>query len=180
MFDILKNSLKKGLATREIKLSSEARLPEIESLGKDLKDVILARYGRSLHIREVDTGSCGACESELIALANPLYDIQRFGIDFVASPRHADALVVTGPVSMNMALALKKTFDCVPEPKFVITVGDCACKGGAFAGSYYIANDIQAITGRVALHIPGCPPEPRVIIEQLLLFFTHKKRVLGV
>ncbi|MFA6217803.1 MAG: hydrogenase [Candidatus Omnitrophota bacterium] len=170
MFNILKNSIKKGLVTQEVKLPEQARLQEVESLGKELKDVILALYGRSLHLREVDTGSCGACESELISLNNPLYDIQRFGIDFVASPRHADALVVTGPVSKNMVLALKKTFACVPEPKFVITIGDCACQGGVFAQSYYTANDIQAITGRVALHIPGCPPEPLVIMQQLLLY----------
>jgi Ni,Fe-hydrogenase III small subunit len=127
-----------------------------------------------LHLREVDTGSCGACESELIALSNPIYDIQRFGVDFVASPRHADALVVTGPVSRNMALALKKTFNSMPEPKFVITVGDCALKGGIFRDSYYAIGDIQSITGSVVLHIPGCPPEPIIILHNLISFLKQK------
>jgi len=170
MFDILKNSLKKGLLTQPISVPEGVRSLELESLGNELKEIILARFGRSLHLREVDTASCGACESELIALNNPLYDIQRFGIDFVASPRHADALVVTGPVSRNMVLALKKTFAAMPQPKFVITIGDCACRGGMFAQSYYTIGDIQSIIGHVVVHIPGCPPEPLVILQQLLLF----------
>ena len=170
MFDIIKNSLKKGLLTQPIKVPEGARSSEMEVLGKALKELILARYGRSLHLREVDTASCGACESELIALNNPIYDIQRFGVDFVASPRHADALVVTGPLSKNMVLALKKTFAAMPEPKFVITVGDCTCQGGMFAQSYYTVGDISSIIGHVAVHIPGCPPEPLVILQKLLLF----------
>ncbi len=173
MFDIIKNSLKKGLLTQKIVFSQELRPQELEFLGKELKEKILSLYGRSLHLREVDTGSCGACESEIIALNNPIYDIQRFGIDFVASPRHADALVVTGPVSKNMALALKKTFAAMPEPKFVISIGDCTSKAGIFAQSYYTVGDIESITGKTALHIPGCPPEPLVIIQQLLLFLKQ-------
>ncbi len=173
MFDIIKNSLKKGLVTQKVIVPEEIRSQEFGSLGEELRKTIHALYGRSLHIREVDTGSCGACESELIALSNPLYDIQRFGIDFVASPRHADVLMVTGPVSKNMAFALKKTFDVVPDPKFVISVGDCGCNGGIFAQSYYTVNDIQSIIGHVALHIPGCPPEPLVIIQHLLAFLKH-------
>ncbi len=176
MFNIIKNSLKKGLLTEKIVFSQELRPRELESFGQELKEKILSLFGRSLHLREVDTGSCGACESELIALNNPIYDIQRFGIDFVASPRHADALVVTGPVSKNMALALKKAFDAVPEPKFVITIGDCTANAGIFKQSYYTVGDIQSITGRVALHIPGCPPEPLVIIQQLLLFLNRRSQ----
>lgn len=155
MKNILKNRIAKGIVT----------MP----LGEELRARIYKRFGRSFHIREVDTGSCGACESEIIAATNPIYDIQRFGIDFVASPRHADALLVTGPVSRNMALALRKTYDAMPEPKLVITLGDCAPDGGAFKGSYYVAGGVKEILP-VDLHIPGCPPSPLAIIKSLLDF----------
>lgn len=155
---ILKNSLKKGRVT--IKL---------DPLAVGLKNIIIARFGRSLHIREVDTGSCGACESEIIACSNPLYDIQRFGIDFVASPRHADALLVTGPVSLNMEIALKKTYEAMPEPKFIITLGDCAKNGGLFKESYYTLAGVENALP-VVLHIPGCPPSPTAIILALAGF----------
>lgn len=138
-------------------------------MGEELKKAIHAKFGRSFHIREVDTGSCGACESEIIACSNPFYDIQRFGIDFVASPRHADALLVTGPVSKNMLTALKKTYEAMPGPKFVITLGDCALDGGIFKGSYYTEGGVKDILP-VALHIPGCPPDPTTIIKSLLTF----------
>ncbi|MFA6356610.1 MAG: NADH-quinone oxidoreductase subunit B family protein, partial [Candidatus Omnitrophota bacterium] len=142
---------------------------EAQKLGEELRARIHKRFGRSFHIREVDTGSCGACESEIIAATNPIYDIQRFGIDFVASPRHADALLVTGPVSANMALALRRTYDAMPEPKLVITLGDCALDGGAFKGSYYVAGGVKEVLP-VDLHIPGCPPSPLSIIKSLLDF----------
>ncbi|MCX5716344.1 MAG: hydrogenase, partial [Candidatus Omnitrophica bacterium] len=152
---ILKNSLKKGLVTINI---------EIEKTGAELKKTVHAKFGRSFHIREVDTGSCNACESEIIACSNPMYDIQRFGIDFVASPRHADALLVTGPVSKNMLGPLKKTYEAMPGPKFVITCGDCALNAGCFKGSYYVEGAIKDILP-VTLHIPGCPPSPLIIIQ---------------
>lgn len=139
------------------------------SVGGELNSLIKKKFGRSLHIREVDTGSCSACESEIISANNPIYDLQRFGVNFVASPRHADALMVTGPVSRNMLTALKKTYDAMPEPKFVISVGDCALDGGVFKGSYYIAGPVKDILP-VALHIPGCPPKPADIIQSLLAF----------
>jgi Ni,Fe-hydrogenase III small subunit len=142
---------------------------EIEEVGQELKKAIHAKFGRSLHIREVDTASCGACESEIIACSNPLYDIQRFGIDFVASPRHADVLLVTGPVSKNMEIALKKTYDAMPEPKFVITCGDCSKCGGVFKDSYYTCDGVENVLP-VSLHIPGCPPSPSTIIKTLLSF----------
>jgi Ni,Fe-hydrogenase III small subunit len=138
-------------------------------MGQEIKKLIHAKFGRSLHIREVDTGSCGACESEIIACSNPMYDIQRFGIDFVASPRHADVLLVTGPVSKNMALALQKTYDSMPEPKFVITMGSCPSKESLFSGSYYTCEDVREIVP-VAFHISGCPPTPTYIIKSLLIF----------
>jgi len=167
MKNILKNRISKGIVTVPI----EERREEIDSLGKELKARIREKFGRSFHIREVDTGSCGACESEIIATTNPIYDIQRFGIDFVASPRHADALLVTGPVSKNMALALRRTYDAMPEPKFVITLGGCALDGGAFKDSYYVAGGVKEILP-VDLHIPGCPPSPTQIIRYLLVFLS--------
>lgn len=166
MFDIFKNRLLKGVVTRHIPLELSK---EIESCGLELESLIRKRFGRSLHIREVDTGSCGACESEIISANNPIYDLQRFGINFVASPRHADALLVTGPVSKNMLIALKKTYDAMPCPKFVITLGDCALDGGIFKDSYYTHGAVKDILP-VALHIPGCPPSPTVIMQTLLVF----------
>jgi Ni,Fe-hydrogenase III small subunit len=164
MIRILKNRILKGVVTRHIqpKLSKE-----VEAAGSELRSLIRKKFGRSLHIREVDTGSCGACGSEIISANNPIYDLQRFGINFVASPRHADCLLVTGPVSKNMFIALKKTYDAMPEPKFVITCGDCALDGGLFKDSYYIQGQVKDILP-VALHIPGCPPNPETIIRSLL------------
>lgn len=163
---ILKNSILKGKVT--VELASPAK-PEIEKMGEELKKLIHAKFGRSFHIREVDTGSCGACESEIIACSNPLYDIQRFGIDFVASPRHADALLVTGCVSRNMELALKKTYEAMPGPKFVITMGECAQGTGLFKDSYYTCGSVQAVLP-VSMHILGCPANPREIILSLISF----------
>jgi len=169
---ILKNSIKKGRVTIPLSLSESVSHPDVERVGKELKELIHAKFGRSLHIREVDTGSCGACESEIIACSNPIYDIQRFGIDFVASPRHADVLLVTGPVSKNMELALKKTYEAMPEPKFVITVGDCTLDGGIFKGSYYVRGAVKDELP-VVLHIQGCPPSPLEIIKALLVFLRQ-------
>ena len=166
MIYILKSRILKGVVTKQINPSLSK---EIESVGLELKFLIRKRFGKSLHIREVDTGSCGACESEIISANNPIYDLQRFGINFVASPRHADALLVTGPVSRNMLLALKKTYEAMPEPKFVITVGDCAFDGGVFKDSYYVHGAVKDILP-VVLHIPGCPPNPLQIISSLISF----------
>jgi len=167
MQNIFKNSILKGKVTRSLSDLG------IEETGSELKSEIYKRFGRSFHIREVDTGSCGACESEIIAATNPIYDIQRFGIDFVASPRHADALLVTGPVSKNMLLALKKTYDAMPAPKFVITLGNCALEGGIFKDSYYVEAGVQDILP-VVMHIPGCPPSPGQIIRSILSFLRKQ------
>lgn len=169
MLNIFKNSLKKGLLTMPIETNGVVIPEELKTIGCELKTLIYQRFKRSLHIREVDTGSCGACESEIIAATNPIYDIQRFGIDFIASPRHADALLITGPVSKNMFIALKKTYEAMPGHKFVITVGECALDGGVFKGSYYVHGAVKDILP-VALHIPGCPPTPFAIIQALLVF----------
>src|SRR3972149_1512614 len=121
-------------------------------------------FGRSLRIRQVDAGSCNACEWECTALTNPIYDIQRFGIDFVASPRHADVLLVTGPVSRQMELALKKTYLAMPEPKLVIACGDCAINGGVYKGSYATREGVSNVLP-VDCRIHGCPPTPAIIVK---------------
>ncbi len=164
MIDILKNRLIKGIVTRHIDSDTQA---QAAAAGNELQALIHKKFGRSLHIRQVDTGSCGACESEIIAANNPVYDLQRFGVNFVASPRHADCLLVTGPVSKNMLLALKKTYEAMPGPKFIITAGDCALDGGCFKDSYYTEGGVKDAFPQ-ALHIPGCPPAPMDIIKALL------------
>ena len=124
-------------------------------------------FRRSLRIRQVDAGSCNACEWECTALTNPVYDIQRFGIDFVASPRHADLLLVTGPVSRQMELALKKTYIATPEPRLVVACGDCTVDGGIYKGSYAVTNGVSSVIP-VDGYISGCPPSPLQIIEGLI------------
>jgi Ni,Fe-hydrogenase III small subunit/NAD-dependent dihydropyrimidine dehydrogenase PreA subunit len=140
----------------------------IEALGKEAQRRISRLFGRSLHIREVDAGSCNACEWEITALTNPVYDIQRFGIDFVASPRFADMLLVTGPVTRNMEPALKKTYDATPDPKLVVAVGACACDGGLFRESYATAGGLDHVLP-VDVYIPGCPPRPQALLQGILL-----------
>jgi Ni,Fe-hydrogenase III small subunit len=125
------------------------------------------RLGRSLAIREVDAGSCNGCELEIHALNNAFYDLERFGLRFVASPRHADVLLVTGPVTRNMREALERTYQATPDPKWVVAVGDCAADGGMFAGSYAVAGGVDAIVP-VDLHIRGCPPTPLQLLQGLL------------
>ena len=125
------------------------------------------RLGRSLSIREVDAGSCNGCELEIHALNNPLYDLERFGLRFVASPRHADLLLVTGPVTHNMVEALRRTYNATPAPKWVVAAGDCAANCGVFAGSYAVAGAVSDIIP-VDLHIRGCPPTPLQLLEGLL------------
>ena len=139
----------------------------LAELGATLSDRSRARLGRSLAIRHVDAGSCNGCELELQALSNPLYDLERFGLHFVASPRHADVLTVTGPVTRNMAQALRRAYDAMPNPKWVVAIGDCARNGGCFAGSYAIAGGVEAVVP-VDLHIPGCPPEPDTLLKGLV------------
>jgi Ni,Fe-hydrogenase III small subunit len=125
------------------------------------------RLGRSLSIREVDAGSCNACELEIHAINNAYYDAERFGLRFVASPRHADVLVVTGPVTRNMRDALERTYHATPDPKWVVAIGDCARDGGCFAGSYAVVGGVSAVIP-VDLHIPGCPPTPMAMLRGLL------------
>ena len=161
MFRIIKKSLKTSVVTGQYPTAVVSQEPISPQAVKKTKP-----FRRSLAIREVDTGSCNACEMEMNALANPVYDVERFGVHIVASPRHADALVVTGPVTVNMARALKDVYEQTPDPKIVIALGDCAVNCGAFKGSY-------AVTGPVDRHIPvdvrisGCPPRPAEIIQAI-------------
>ena len=142
----------------------DAALTEI---GRALEARARKLYGRSLTIREVDAGSCNACELEIHALNNPIYDVERFGIKFAASPRHADVLLVTGPVSKNMKVALERTYAATPAPKWVVAVGDCACGCGVFAQSYATVGSVAAVVP-VDLHIKGCPPRPLDLLKGLL------------
>ncbi|MFS8036863.1 NADH-quinone oxidoreductase subunit B family protein [Xanthobacter sp. AM11] len=139
----------------------------VARLAAELDAAARSRLGRSLSIREVDAGSCNGCELEIHALGNAFYDLERFGLRFVASPRHADVLLVTGPVAKNMAEALKRTFDATPAPKWVVAAGDCAINGGVFAGSYAVTDGVAAVIP-VDLRIPGCPPTPVELLTGLL------------
>jgi Ni,Fe-hydrogenase III small subunit len=144
--------------------ASDAALGE---LAQALERSAQRRLGRSLSIREVDAGSCNGCELEIHALNNAIYDLERFGLRFVASPRHADVLMVTGPVTKNMREALERTHRATPDPKWVIAVGDCACNGGLFAGSYACVGGVKEVVP-VDLHIPGCPPSPTALLQGLI------------
>ncbi len=139
----------------------------LAELGARVDQVARQRLGRSLAIRQVDAGSCNGCELEIHALNNAFYDLERFGFHFVASPRHADVLLVTGPVTANMREALERTYAATPDPKWVVAVGDCARDGGVFAGSYACVGGVGAVIP-VDLHIPGCPPNPTQLLEGLL------------
>jgi Ni,Fe-hydrogenase III small subunit len=129
--------------------------------------------GRALCIRQVDAGSCNGCELEIHALNNPIYNIEGLGIKFVASPRHADLLLVTGPVARNMELALKRTYDATPDPKLVVAVGDCGCTGGIFGESYASAGRVASVIP-VDVAVPGCPPSPRRILAGILTAITSR------
>jgi Ni,Fe-hydrogenase III small subunit len=141
--------------------------PDIAVLGAALQEAVRQRFGRSLHIREVDPGSCNGCEIEIGGLNSPYYDLERFGLHFVASPRHADCLLVTGPVTRNMADPLKRTYDATPDPKIVVAVGDCAKDCGVFAGGYGVVGPVSSIIP-VDVVVPGCPPSPRAILAGIL------------
>jgi Ni,Fe-hydrogenase III small subunit len=140
---------------------------QIEILGTSLSERVRQLYGRSLHIRQVDPGSCNGCEIEIAGLNSPYYDLERFGLHFVASPRHADCLLVTGPVTRNMADPLKRTYDATPAPKFVVAVGDCAKDCGIFAGGYGVFGPVSSVVP-VDVVVPGCPPTPRSILAGIL------------
>ena len=145
----------------------QVRDEELERIGHEIRREINARFGRSLAIRELDAGSDNAAEIEINNLNNAYYDVERFGISFVASPRHADILLVTGAITCNMAIAAQKTYDAMPSPKFVVAVGDDACDGGIYKGTYAVLGGADAIFP-VDLRIPGNPPAPLRILTGLL------------
>jgi Ni,Fe-hydrogenase III small subunit len=143
----------------------------LKELADSLDGAARRRLGRSLAIREVDAGSCNGCELEIHALNNAFYDLERFGLRFVASPRHADVLIVTGPVTKNMREALERTYNATPDPKWVVAIGDCALDGGVFAGSYAVVGGVSSVVP-VDLHIRGCPPSPTAILRGLIALVT--------
>src|ERR1051325_7625450 len=171
MRNILLESLR-GALTEPPPPEDETMLAE---LARSLNQRARHRLGRSLSIRQVDAGSCHGCELEIHALNNAFYDLDRFGLHFVASPRHADVLLVTGPVTKNMREALERTYNATPDPKWVVGIGDCARDGGGFAGSYAVVGGISAVVP-VDLHISGCPPPPHQILRGLLALMEQPSR----
>jgi Ni,Fe-hydrogenase III small subunit len=165
----LLESLTHGSLTEPAPAPDEAALAE---LATKVDRAAQARLGRSLAIRQVDAGSCNGCELEIHALSNAFYDIERFGLRFVASPRHADVLLVTGPVTKNMRQALERTWNATPDPKWVVAVGDCALDGGIFKGSYACVGGVSEVVP-VDLHIKGCPPSPTDLLKGLLALLEH-------
>jgi len=151
----------------------------LAELAQQLDRAAHRRLGRSLSIREVDAGSCNGCELEIHALNNAFYDLERFGLRFVASPRHADVLTVTGPVTRNMREALERTYNATPNPKWVVAVGDCALNGGIFSGSYACVGGVAQVVP-VDLHIPGCPPTPLDMLKGLLALLEPVNERSGV
>ncbi|HBO85060.1 MAG: hypothetical protein A2073_03815 [Deltaproteobacteria bacterium GWC2_42_11] len=164
MLRILHQIFRTGIVTEPLPPEVEKG---VEVIGAKLEEAIMRRFRRSLTIRQVDAGSCNGCELEIHALNNPIYNCERFGIKFTASPRFADILLVTGPVSMNMEIALKRTYNATPSPKFVIAVGDCGCNGGIFGESYASLGGISKVIP-VDIVIHGCPPPPTAILKGIL------------
>jgi Ni,Fe-hydrogenase III small subunit len=162
-------SIVHGPLTEAAPEADDAALAELAAA---LDGAARKRLGRSLSIREIDAGSCNACELEIHALNNAFYDLERFGLRFVASPRHADVLMVTGPVTKNMAEALRRTYAATPDPKWVVAVGKCAIDGGIFAGSYAVAGGVSEVVP-VDLHIRGCPPSPTDLLRGLIALLEH-------
>jgi Ni,Fe-hydrogenase III small subunit/formate hydrogenlyase subunit 6/NADH:ubiquinone oxidoreductase subunit I len=143
--------------------------PSLEESASRLRQRIRGRLGRSLHVRQVDAGSCNGCELEIAATTNPVFDLERFGVHFVASPRHADVLLVTGPVTRNMEIALRRTYEAAPEPRVVVAVGACGCSGKIFGeGTYAAIGGVDRVLS-VDVYIPGCPPRPQAILNGLLV-----------
>ena len=164
----MRRMLLEGLARRPLTekppTADDAALAE---LAASLERAARRRLGRSLAIREVDASSCNGCELEIHALNNAVYDVERFGIKFTASPRHADVLLVTGPVTRNMKVALERTYAATPAPKWVVAVGDCGCGCGVFEGSYAVIGAVEKVIP-VDLHIRGCPPQPIDLLRGLI------------
>jgi len=170
MFMQFRKAVRTGIVTQPP--PADAGDASLDGLGERLAAEVAARFGRSLHIRQVDAGSCNGCELEIANLTNPYYDIERFGVHFVASPRHADCLLVTGPVTRNMAEPLRRTYEATPAPKLVVAVGDCARDAGIFRGSYAVVGGVEAVVP-VDVYIPGCPPTPEALLGGLLALLAR-------
>lgn len=166
---------KAGLVKRwdlEKRCEINAEEPELSSIAEKIRQIV----GSALNIRQVDAGSCNGCEGEIVALNNPYYDLERFGIHFVASPKHADMLLVTGPVTRNMALAVQQTYEATPAPKLVVAVGACGCAGGIFAGSDAVVGGVDRVIP-VDAYIPGCPPTPAMLLTGILRVLQTRRSI---
>lgn len=163
MYQLLKQIAKTGIVSEPPPSTDEG----VRLVEQRLSAVILKHFGRALTIRHVDAGSCNGCELEIHTLNGPYYNLERLGIKLVASPRHADMLLVTGPVSRNMELALKRTYDATPDPKLVVAIGDCGCDGGIFGESYASCGRVSNVIP-VDVAVPGCPPTPTALMQGIL------------
>jgi len=170
MYTLLKQIVRTGIKTEAAPAPDEAMRQQAQQLQKD----ILKAFGGALAIRQVDAGSCNLCEQEIHAVNNAYYNIEGLGIKFVASPRHADLLLVTGPVSRHMEVALKRTYDATPNPKLVVAVGECACDGGIFGESYASCGKVSNVIP-VDVSVPGCPPTPTAILQGILTAISAGK-----
>ncbi len=169
MLDILKHIARTGILSE-----TPPRLADLQRTERELQARIRQVLGRALAIRQVDAGSCNGCELEIQALHNPYYNLEGDGIHFVASPRHADLLLVTGPVTRHMETALRRTYDAAPDPKLVVAVGDCGCNGGVFAPSYACVGPVSAVIP-VDVSVPGCPPDPLAILAGIFTAVDHRR-----
>jgi Ni,Fe-hydrogenase III small subunit len=171
MYQLLKQIVKTGIVTERAPVP-DAAWREVE---QRLGEVILKHFGRALAVRHVDAGSCNGCELEIHAMNGPYYNLERLGIKFVASPRHADLLLVTGPVSRNMETALRRTWEATPDPKLVVAIGDCGCTGGIFGESYASCGRVSNVIP-VDVAVPGCPPTPDAILQGILTAISAGRR----
>lgn len=180
MFDLYRKTIKTGTITLTTeKILGSLKDDELEIIGGKLKKQVQKLFGRSLAIRQVSAGSCNACEIEINALANSYYDMERFGVSIVASPRHADALLVTGPVTRALKEAVIRTYEATPDPKIVIACGSCACDGGVYKGSYATLDGVDKVIP-VDVYIRGCPPSPKIILAGILEALHPKETEAGI
>ena len=171
MLKIIKQITRTGICTEAVPECNEALRVQTAHIQQQILDIL----GKALTIRQIDAGSCNGCELEIHALGNPYYNIEGLGIKFVASPRHADMLLVTGPVSRNMEVALRRTYEATPDPKLVVAIGDCGCTGGIFGESYASCGRVSNVIP-VDVAVPGCPPTPADILQGILTAVTNRKK----
>jgi Ni,Fe-hydrogenase III small subunit len=169
MYATIRQILRTGILTERAPATDEV----LRITTQRLRNAVLKRFAGALSIRHVDAGSCNGCELEINSLGNPYYNLEGLGIHFVASPRHADMLLVTGPVSKHMEVALKRTYDATPEPKLVVAIGDCGCTGGVFGESYASCGRVSNVIP-VDVAVPGCPPTPFAIMQGILTAISGK------